>query len=167
MQRNSSLVPFLLLVAVAGFFVWATSRSLPDVVASHFVASGIANGFMPRAFYVRFMLVFVVGLPLILLLLTNVTFTAASSRINLPHREYWLAPKQREETIAYLRRHTTIFGGMLVVFLSYVHWLVVQANNAVPPRLPSFWFIGGLVAFVASAILWIIALYKRFRTAPH
>ena len=166
MQKNSSSVLFLVLVACAVVFVWFTSRFLPEVVASHFGASGAANGFMPRTFYVRFMLVFVAALPLFVVFLTTATLNSPNVRINLPHREYWLAPEQRAETIEYLRQHMARFGTMLVVFLCSVHWLVVRANAVVPPTLSSSWFIGGLVVFLVSALVWTRVLLVRFRKAP-
>ncbi len=160
-SQHSSLL-FLIVVAGAAFFIWITSSSLPEVVASHFAASGVANGFMPRAFYVQFMLVFVVGLPAVMVFLTNLTFGNPGIRINLPNRDYWLAPDRRAETIAFLRQHSTYFGVMLVIFLCYVHWLVVSANTVFPPVLSAPWIITGLVVFIASTIIWTVVLLKRF-----
>ncbi|XGV94530.1 MAG: hypothetical protein ACAF41_17460 [Leptolyngbya sp. BL-A-14] len=132
------------------------------MVASHFGLSGAANGFMPHDFYIKFMLVFVVALPLVIVLLPNQLFSNPNIRINVPHREYWLAPDRRAKTITFLRRHSTGFGLMLVIFLCYIHWLVVRANTVTPPSLPSSWFIAGLIVFVVSTIVWISLLFKRF-----
>lgn len=41
----------LLLLFALGAFVWLTAEALPPVVASHFSASGAADGFMPRKTY--------------------------------------------------------------------------------------------------------------------
>jgi len=159
-------VSFLLLVVGAAAFVLLTSLSLPVVVASHFDAAGTANGFMPRAFYVRFMLAFNVVLPLVVVYLPNLALCNPRARINLPHREYWLAPDRRAETVAYLCAHSFRMGSGLVIFLAYVHWLVVRANGQFPPGLSSSWFLGGLGVFVACAIIWLALLFARFRTIP-
>jgi len=166
MQRGQTFQMFLLLVAFAAAFVWMTSDSLPAAVASHFGASGVADGFMPRDGYVRFMLAFVVGLPLFIVGLTTITLGSPRARINVPHREYWLAPERREETVAFLRLHTVRFGAMLLVFLCFVHWLVVRANQSQPVQLENRWFIGGLVLFIISALVWTKALFDRFRRLP-
>jgi len=165
-QRGMSSTLFLTLVACAAVFVWVSSQALPEVVASHFGASGSANGFMPRGFYVKFMLGFVVALPLILVWVPNFTFRHSRIRINLPHREYWLAPERRADTIEFLCRHSVRMGALLVVFLSYVHWLVVRANAVVPTNLSSSWFIGGLVAFVGCTVVWAWMLFGRFCNVP-
>lgn len=166
MQRGSSTSLFLILVAIAAAFVWLTGRFLPDTVASHFNAAGAANSFMPRSIYVSFMLVIIVALPLALVFLPSLALSSPRARINLPNREYWLAPERRAETVGFLRRHSARFGSMLVMFLCYVHWLVVRANALAPPDLSSSWFIGGLVVFVASMIAWTAALFGRFRSIP-
>jgi uncharacterized membrane protein len=163
MRKVGTALAFVLVVAGAVVFVWLTSRSLPTLVASHFGASGAANGFMPRNFYVLFMLGFVIGLPVLLVLVTSLAMGHAKARINLPNREYWLAPEQRAETIAVLRAGVMWFGALLVVFLCYAHWLVVRANQSAPARLAESWFIGGLVVFVVATLLGVWLLLGRFR----
>ncbi|SRR5579883_2391666 len=163
MPKSNSGVFFLVLVAIAAGFVWLTSQGLPVFVASHFGFSGAANGFMPRSVYVPFMLGFIVLLPLSLVGLTNLTFNNPHVRINLPHREYWLAADRRAATIQFLCDHTTRFGSMLVGFLCYVHWLVVRANATVPPALSNEWFAVGLGIYLVSTAVWTGMLFARFQ----
>lgn len=166
MSRRQIPRPFLLLIACAAAFLWLTSQSLPEVVGSHFDASGAADGFMPRRLYVGFMLVVVVVLPLLLVIVQSFVLGSPGARINLPNREYWLAPERRTETLDFLRQHLAHFGSMLVVFLCYAHWLVVRANAVTPPQLAAFWFVGGICVFLASALLWVRTLLGHFRNVP-
>jgi len=165
-QRSGASAMFVILLAGAAVFIWLTSGGLPEIVASHFVASGAANGFMPRRFYVGFMLVFVVALPSALVFLPAANLNKPNARINLPNREYWLAPERRAETLEVLHAYMARIGSMLVIFLSYVHWLVVRANTLVPPRMSKPWIIGGLVVFGVCTLLWAWALVGRFRDVP-
>jgi len=157
---------FVLLIAGAAAFVWLTSLSLPDVVASHFGASGQANGFMSRDAYVGLMLACVAGLPTLLTVVSNLGLDAPKARINLPNRDYWLTPERRGETVSYVRAHLARFAAVLVVFLCYVHWLVVRANGAQPPHLSSSGIGVGLAAFGVYAIVWTRLLLRRFRNRP-
>ena len=134
-------VLLLILVVCAAFFIWATSLSLPEVVASHFGASGFANGYMPRALYVCLTIAFALLLPLAMAVVPSLALRNPHARINLPNREYWLSPSQRPETIEFLRQHFVRFGAMLVIFFCYVHWLIVRANTVTPPTLSSPWFL--------------------------
>ena len=121
----------LLLVTVcAAGFVWTSASSLPSMVASHFGPSGAANGFMPRASFVHFMFVLVVLVPIATGLLPGLLLNVPGIRINLPNRDYWLAPPRRAATIAELQRLMAGFAVLLVLFLSYVHWLTIRANQA-------------------------------------
>jgi hypothetical protein len=163
MQHGKGPLFFALYVACAAAFVWLTGLGMPSLVASHFGASGAANGFMPRAFYIGFMIAFVIGLPALLVFVSWHTIGSSKARINLPNRAYWLALERRAETIAFLRVGILWFGVLLVAFLCYVHWLVVLANAAQPVHLAESWLIGGLVTFFASLFIWLKVLLGYFR----
>lgn len=154
---------FAFLVACAAVFVWVTSEQLPLLVASHFDGAGQPNGFMPRGGYRGLMLTLLIALPSLLIALTWWSLGASRARINLPNRDYWLAPERRAATVAYLRTGLLWFGVLLLAFLCYVHWLVVLANGQQPPRLDNAWFIGGLVSFLAALLIWLKAFLGRFR----
>ena len=156
---------FGLLVVCAAAFVWLTSSLLPDSVASHFGSEGIADGFMPHAFYICFMLAFVIGLPVLLVSVTWLAIANPKAGINLPNGHYWLAKERRAEAVAFLQHGVLWFGVLLVVFLCYAHWLVVLANEVNPPRLSESWFIGGLIAFGTAMIVWLVVLLGHFRRA--
>lgn len=154
---------FLVAVACAAGFVWASGQSMPDVVASHFAAGGAANGYMPRAVYVLFMLFFVIALPALMVFITWRSLERPGARINLPHREYWLAPERRGQTVTRIRAGVLQFSAMLLVFLCYAHWLVVRANRSQPVRLDESWFLGGLLVFLAAALFWALGFVRQFR----
>ena len=166
MENGIRSVLFLLFVAGVALFVWHTSAGLPPLVASHFGTSGTVNGYMPRTFYVRFMLAFVLGLPTLMTFVTWHALGSSKARINLPNRDYWLAPEQYAETIAYLRSGLLQFGLLLVTFLGYVHWLVVLANRVQPARLSESWFYGGLGVFLIALFIWLKRLIGHFRDVP-
>ena len=163
MKQLTADVLFVAIVAGAAAFVWQTAITLPDIVATHFGSAGEANGSMARALYLRFMLLFVVLLPLGLSFLISRVLRLPTTRINIPHREYWLAPERRSESVGRLRNHMRLFGLMLAVFLCYVHWRVVQANKLTPPALDSTKFAYGLAIFMVALTIWIVVLRRAFR----
>jgi len=55
---------------------------------------------------------------------------------------------------------------LLVVFLCFVHWLVVKANTLQPPRLAVRSFIAGLLLFLVAAVVWLGTLLVHFRRCP-
>ncbi len=164
--RGVAALPFLALVVCAGLYVAWSSQALPATVASHFGAGGVANGFMPRTAYLVAMLAVVVLVPAIVGLLPTRLLRAGGLRPNLPNADYWLAPSRREASIELLSRQLQRFAMLLLAFLSYVHGLVVEANQVTPPILPSPWFIGGLVAFLAATLVWVLSLVTHFGKVP-
>ena len=95
MQHGKGTGLFALYIACAAAFVWLTSSGLPPLVASHFGAGGVANGFMTRTVYTRFMEAFVIGLPAFMVLVSLYAVGNARARLNMPNRDYWLAPERR------------------------------------------------------------------------
>jgi hypothetical protein len=163
MWKNRSGRLFLFTVACAGSFVWASGVGMPDVVAAHFAAGGAANGYMPRTAYVLFMLFFVIALPVLMVFITWRSLERPGARINLPNRDYWLAPERRAQTITAIRAGVLQFSEMLLGFLCYAHWLVVRANRVQPVRLDETWFLGGLLVFFAAVVLWALSFLRTFR----
>jgi hypothetical protein len=140
-----------------------TAERLPARVASHFGASGLANGFMMREAY----LAFTIGLVLLPPVLVGLTI-ALSLRyfprfLNLPNRDYWLAPERRDQTEAYLTAHTAWLAALLALLALGIHLLVVRANRSIPPQLATGPFLGMLLAFAIVMAAWIGALARRFR----
>ena len=159
-----SFKALLAVVALGAAFFFATSSMLPSVVASHFVADGVADGFMSKSAYVPFMAIMALALPLLLGLLLGVLGQRIPpSLINIPNRGYWLAPQRVDATRQYIARQAGFFAGLLVVFMCFVHWQVVQANLLQPPRLAERPFIFGLVLFMLITGAWIAAFLVHFR----
>jgi len=163
MKRVGQLLRVAAPVIAAAIFVVISSRAMPPKVASHFGRDGAANGYMWRHTYVYFMLAFVVLLPLFFSFVANAVAHVPVAMINIPNRDYWLAPERRGLVVDSLRRQMQIFSAMLVVFLCFVHWEVVRANQSMPPMLDNRRFMLGMGLFMATLIVWIVSLRRQFR----
>ena len=97
------------------------------------------------------MLAFAVALPLLLNFAMSRLLRIPNARINMPNRDYWLAPERRDSTIDLLLQFMNVFAALLVIFLCYVHWCVVRANLARPPALHNTWFLSGFGVFMFHA----------------
>jgi uncharacterized membrane protein len=135
---------------------------LPDRVASHFGASGTPNGWMSKpAFFAMYAVI--IGLA------AFVGFYAPRSiarkpraRINLPNKEYWLAPERREETFAFCARYFAWYGCALLLILVLAMGLAIQANFSSPPRLPTRPILAVIAGFVVFNLLWVIRMLRYF-----
>lgn len=151
----------LVLVAAAGF-IWLTSGDLPPVVASHFGPGGAANGFMAKRTYLAFMLAVVVAVPALVGFSGQLVRLLPIRWINLPNKHHWLAPQRRAETLESLRSLSVPLALALVIFLCFVHWLVVQANAMQPARLSERAVWVALAVLGVAVTLWLVVFFRRF-----
>ena len=166
MKRTSSLLALIVLLAAAAVFILLSGRSLPPIVASHFASDGYANGFMPRKTYLGLMLFITVFVPLLLAFIHSSMRFIPPRFFSLPNREYWLAPERTAETFGFFHNHGMYFSALLAVFLCFVHWLVVRANELQPPHFSPTLFFAGLLLFLVAVAVWIGVLVVHFRRVP-
>ena len=148
------------LLLIAGLFIWRSAELMPPLVASHFVASGAANAFMPRGSYVNLMLAAGVLLPAVLGEVIG-ALARLGGVARIPNKDYWMAPERREASLAWMVSHARWFSCLLSAFICYVHWLVIEANRMQPPELPPGRIIPAIVVFVLCAVAWGVALQIR------
>lgn len=151
------------LMTLAIYFVTSSSTNLPPQMASHFNAAGIADGFMSKESYTYTMLAVVVGVPGLLALMPLVLGKLPPSLINIPHREYWLASDKQASTFQTLKVWMGVLACFHLIFLSYIHWLVVQANQQQPPAMPAPDLYLGLIFFLLLIGIWSMLLLRQFK----
>lgn len=160
----AKLVPLAIaLFGYAAFLVGlaATYARLPERVASHFGANGVANGWMTREGYVWFMVGVGTFVTLTMLAAFGSIRYLPSSLVNIPRRDYWLAPERRDETARTLLRYGLLLVGLNSLFFLALHLLVAAANEVQPPKLSNdVWWL--LVAFLTTTGVLIFKLYRRF-----
>lgn len=146
-------------VAYLAVFMWSWA-TLPDRVASHFDGSGAADDWSSRASFLTIQAlvgVFVLaGLPLLGALTTKLP----PSMVNLPNKDYWLAPERRAATATAIRDQLVLFTGLCGLFLSWFMYDTVAAQARTPQHLQSPWI--ALAVFVAATIVWIVGFQRRF-----
>lgn len=165
----NSRLPKLLFVALAAYAAIHFSSyysELPDVVASHFDARGVANGWQTKsAFFGVFVGVSVLatiigfGIPLII-------SAAPTPLINVPNKLYWFSPERREESLQFLSVYFAWFGCavFLVLILTFDYAIQSNLDPDHPPDVSRLWYI--LVGFVVFVIVWTIRLFRRFARPP-
>jgi len=161
MHRLSYLLFAVALVAATAVEI-ATFSLLPAIVPARFAADGTPRGFSVRDVYIATMLGVTVGLPLLIFVSMAWLPRAAPRSLNLPHRDYWLAPARRDDTFATLRAFVCVLGSFVALFAMAVHLLIVNANLTAGGRLSPL-FIVLLAGFIAGMLGWVAALYWRFR----
>jgi serine/threonine-protein kinase len=169
MKTRRLFIPYLLLVllwAVFAVYVCLTSQRLPEVVAVHFGANGLPNNWETVGSYIRFTLIFGAAVPAFILGIFSLIRFCGPSLMNLPHKEYWLAPERRAETFAYVQRQSVWMAALLIAFFAGVHYFILSANAHHPVILAPalvWWISGGILAM---AIVWVAAFIRHFFRKP-
>jgi len=162
-MRRFFLPLFIALAGGGAAFIIATAGDLPAQVASHFGRSEEPNAWTPRDTYVAIMVAAATLLPLFLVTVITWLPRIFPGAVNIPNRDYWLAPEHRERSLAALADFGWAFGCLLALFIVGVHWTVVAANTNVPAQLPARPFQGLIAGFIAAMGIWTVALWLRFR----
>lgn len=162
-MRRFFLPLFIALAAGSAAFIIATAGDLPVQVASHFGPGDRPNAWTPRDTYVAIMVAAATLLPLFLVALIAWLPRAFPGAVNIPNRDYWLAPERRERSLAALANFGWVFACLLTLFIVGVHWVIVAAHASVPTQLPDRPFQALIAGFIAAMCLWTVALCLRFR----
>jgi uncharacterized membrane protein len=160
--------PVMALLASLGTYLLALASSVPQLplrVASHFDVHGNPDGWMDRTLFLLLMALVGLLMPGMALLLGVLLRWLPASQINLPHREYWLAPERRAETIAEIPRRFLWPSCWTLVFLLGIHMLVIDANQRDPSHLSSAIWVW-LAVYLVSIAIWVAALVRHFRRVP-
>ncbi|HSV21036.1 MAG TPA: DUF1648 domain-containing protein [Casimicrobiaceae bacterium] len=155
------LLAVLVIAAVA--IIAGTSVQLPPRMASHFGAHGEVNGWSSRESYELAMIGIVIGVPLALLAGMAWLPRVGICLRKLPNRQYWLAPERRARTFERLAAFASVAGCLLVIFLTAIHLIVIEANASPRPALPTAPFITVMLAFAVAMIVWAVAYTYGFR----
>jgi len=162
-MRRFFLPLFIALAASGAAFIIATAGDLPAQVASHFGRTDQPNAWTARDIYVAIMVGAATLLPLFLIVLIAWLPRVFPRAVNLPNRDYWLAPERRARSLAALADFGWAFGCLLTLFIVGVHGVIVAANTSMPAQLPERPFQGLIAAFIAAMCVWTVALCLRFR----
>ena len=145
----------------AGYFALLYPQ-LPEVMASHFNASGVATAWMSKStFFLIFPLV-MLGASVPVFVLPRTLARRSNDKINLPNKEYWLAPERREESLRFLGIQMGWFGCALLILLFCVLYNAVEANLEPSHRFNSEAFLIELGLFFTFIAVWMIRMLRRF-----
>jgi uncharacterized membrane protein len=160
-------LPLILLVALSLLSLTQAAYyhpQLPGLVATHFAASGRANGWMPRARFFQYQVAFTLGFAAFFGSLAFVASILPDAWINLPHKDHWLAPARRKETRRRIARMILSAGCGVLAFSLFLHHRICQANLDGSHRLtPSFGVLlaAGLLLIVGPLVPFLLRFLRK------
>jgi uncharacterized membrane protein len=167
MEKSGRMAWYLLLLLVPiGLLqhTWYWQR-LPDSVATHFGPGGQPDAWMPRTQAVLVQAGFQVVFPFFLQLLGRLSAILPISMVNIPHREYWLAPERRQATLGWVYGMLSCTGVAMSLLMLGLSHLTFQANITHQPlQMKPFFFV--LSLFLAAVFSLVFLSFRRFGQPP-
>ena len=157
---------FWLLVAAAAAQILVYYPQLPGVVASHFDAHGVANGWQTKSAFFRVFLAASVLAAVVGFGIPRIIAAVPPQLINLPNKRYWLAPEHLAETQEFLSCYFAWFGCavFLVILGTFDYALQSNLHPENPPDVSRLWYL--LVGFIVFLIVGMIRMLVRFGRLP-
>jgi len=162
LRRDRFLLAASLLIALAHLMY--VFPQLPDRVVSHFDAQGRPDGSMSREAFAWTMVLTYALSGGSFLAIGALLRRVPASLVNVPNREYWLAPERREATLARLARRLVRLGAVTVVFVLVIVHGTVQFNLGRADGLDGLWLAVGAYCFYT--LVWTLALVRELRLPP-
>jgi hypothetical protein len=154
---------FAALLAVCGFLVLSTTGDLPEKVAIHFTAGGLPDNWTTRDHYRLVVLLFLVGLPLLLIWAMAGLPLLTGGQGQIPNHEYWFAQERRRSTASFLLRHACWLGCLTVAVIYGLHVLIVRANAVEPPLLATDRLLTTVLVYFVGIGWWFTSFIRHFQ----
>ncbi|MDB6131642.1 MAG: polymerase, sigma-24 subunit, subfamily [Verrucomicrobiales bacterium] len=138
------------------------------IVATHFNFAGKADAWTTQSNAALIWLVLGCGFPIFFVVIGHLARHLAknSNALNLPHREYWLAPEQVGETSEYFYRHFHKLAFMGALFMLSQMLIQIDANHQNPPHLSASLILVSGGCYIAAVVVWMARMFWRFHRIP-
>ena len=161
---TSARVAFATLLGIIVLQALVYYPKLPAQLASHFDAAGRPNGWSSKPAYFALQTFIVLVLALCFGALPGWLERAPARLVNLPNKDYWLAPERRATTMAHVSSALTWFGCAALAFVVVVNGLVIDFNLGYERVLHAnaIWaLLGGIAACTVILVLRLLHLGRR------
>lgn len=157
---KSTFIIVFLLATVLNLYVW---QILPDRVAVHFGHGGRPNGWAGKDANFLMIQGMYVFLFLMFYYLPVLVSKTPSRWVNLPNRNFWMSPENRDITRQKIANFMYEMGIYFFLFFVFIGYLTAQANLNPPVQLDESKFLIAMMIFWILIIYWTVKLFIAFR----
>jgi uncharacterized membrane protein len=161
---NRSFIGYVVLLALMALslaHVAVYYPMLPAKVASHLDLEGRVDGWMGKGAFLAVYVGTALGTALLMLLVGLLLPRMPNSMINLPHKDYWLAPERKQATLAFFSGYFAWFACVTLAFLIACFHMCFAVSLG--RELPVWLFPVMLGVYLVTTLLWCVRLFARFR----
>lgn len=152
----------LLLLAVAALQAGYYYPRLPERIASQFDVAGRPNAASTKWEFLGVHVLMVGLLSTIFLVLPAFIHRLPTALINLPRKDYWLAPERRTETLERFRDQLTWVGCASILFTIAVMQLVFEFNLEEGKEFSALSILILIGIFIVFLLAWTIRMLRSY-----
>jgi hypothetical protein len=129
--RLPNSILFMLVVLSAVQSAYYTPR-IPEILGSHFAKGGAVNAWQTKTAFFSTELAIIVLATVVSFGIPRIIAGMPVSVINLPHKEFWLSPERRDDTLSYIRVWSAWIGCALLPFFAFRNGVSLPRQLAHP-----------------------------------
>ena len=141
-------------------------ESMPETVASHFDGSGNADGWSSREDFATMMVALHLFVATVFGFIGAMLPRISDSLINVPHKDIWLAPERRAESLTWMTNRLAWMAAAVQALFCAITQLSLRASGDAEKAMPAWTQWALLAAFLAFMGIWLASFFRRFRR-PH
>jgi uncharacterized membrane protein len=135
---------------------------LPERIASHFSPDGTPNGWQLKEMFFLLMGMVAGSTAIIAFLAPALIANRPASQINLPNKDYWLAPERRAATMEFIGGQMRWFSCAVLFVILFGGYEAIQANLREVVRFDSQAMLLVIVGFLVFVLVWVFAFVRHF-----
>lgn len=163
-QKKTGLIVTIVLVLLTILQLSYYYPLLPDRIASHYDLRLEPDRWSDKKVALFLNLGIVIFIALLFQCMNWLIYKLPASSINLPHKDYWLAPERKKQTLDSLASFFVWLGNVTLLLITIVFNLIYQANISPSGLTSNFWF--AVVVYFITVIYMIYQFYRRFQRVP-
>jgi uncharacterized membrane protein len=161
-MKTASVVSLLTCTVVLVATAVYGHQQLPERIASHFDASGVANGWSGRLSVTWTLLAMGLLIPAFVSgVMYSIRFFPAEY-LNVPNPSYWRGTTNYRKACDFLFVSSLWFACAFILWQTFFYRLIVSANLVSPPHLNSTNALLMTVALLTFTFAWVVAILLRF-----
>ena len=131
----------------------------PDGVASHVGLDGTVNGWGTRAGFLGVNAWLVLLLLVVMPIVVKAAIRPPATFLNMPNKDYWLAPERRDATVALVSRHLSLLLAATNLLVAAGMYDLVTLTLRGREAIGSWPFF----VYIVGALVWAVWFSRRFR----
>lgn len=149
-------------------YLYLSYETLPEYVAIHFGAGGKADNWSQSGLFLLIGTLIYGFTNLLWFSMSFILRKFPSGLINIPKKDYWLAPERKDRSVIIFEPWFNIIGILTNLLLLSTFWLVIKANtsDAGKPVLDTSLFFPILSVYILAIVIWIIFFNRKFNRIP-